>query len=271
MFWVSKNSIVIVVILMLTSCLNSDRFASLEKRGVPDWQKTTPKTTQKQSSNYRPDYYLVKPGDTLYSIAFRFGLDYRKLAKANSIGSDYRIYEGQSIKLTDQIPASVVTSSASKTTSSKKITVTEKTVTNTNSQKNDASADVSLNDKDKVESWVWPHNGKIVRTFRSGMSDRKGIDITGRIGDSVVAAAGGIVVYAGDGLPGYGNLIIVEHQNSFLSAYAFTEKILVSEKEHVNAGQKIATMGKQGDQPGLHFEIRQDGKPVNPSQYLPKR
>jgi lipoprotein NlpD len=103
------------------------------------------------------------------------------------------------------------------------------------------------------------------------MADRKGIDLRGRIGDSVVAATNGVVVYAGNGLPGYGNLIILEHPGSLLSAYAFNEKILVKERDRIAAGQKIATMGKQGDQPGLHFEIRQSGKPVNPIRFLPKR
>ena len=271
MFCVSKNSIVFVIILMLTSCLNSERYASLEKRGTPDWQQTKPAAKSVQPSNYRPDYYLVKPGDTLYSIAFRFGLDYKKLAKANGIGSDFRIFEGQSLKLSEQIPVSKTESASVKTTKTTKNSSVQNSVTNTNSQKNDASVKASLNDKSKAASWVWPHDGKIVRAFSSRVSDRKGIDIGGRIGDSVVAAATGTVVYAGDGLPGYGNLIIVEHTNSFLSAYAFTERILVNEKDSVAAGQKIATMGKQGDQPGLHFEIRQDGKPVNPIQYLPKR
>lgn len=271
MFRVSKNSIVFVIILMLTSCLSSERFASLEKRGVPEWQQTKPDTQTSQPSKYRPDYYLVKPGDTLYSIAFRFGLDYKKLANANAIGSDFRIFEGQSIRLSEKSVAPKPTSSPAKPQETSKTSVAGKTVTNTSSQKNDAPVVPSLNDKHMVRSWVWPHNGKIVRTFRSGVSDRKGIDISGRIGDSVLAAAGGTVVYAGDGLPGYGNLIIVEHSNSYLSAYAFTDRILVNEKESVDAGQKIATMGKQGDQPGLHFEIRQDGKPVNPLQYLPRR
>ncbi|EAR10250.1 murein hydrolase activator EnvC family protein [Reinekea blandensis] len=103
------------------------------------------------------------------------------------------------------------------------------------------------------------------------MSDRKGIDLRGRIGDSVVAATNGVVVYAGNGLPGYGNLIILEHSGSLLSAYAFNDEMLVKEKDRVRSGQQIATMGKQGDQPGLHFEIRRNGKPVDPLTYLPDR
>lgn len=103
------------------------------------------------------------------------------------------------------------------------------------------------------------------------MSTRKGIDLQGRIGDSVVAATNGVVVYAGNGLPGYGNLIILEHSGSLLSAYAFNDEMLVTEKDRVRSGQKIATMGKQGDQPGLHFEIRRNGKPVDPLTYLPDR
>lgn len=110
-----------------------------------------------------------------------------------------------------------------------------------------------------------------MRTFDSNVSDRKGVDLTGEIGDSVVAAASGSVVYAGNGLPGYGNLIILEHQGSLLSAYAFNQELLVSEQDRVTKGQAIARMGRQGDQPSLHFEIRQEGKPVDPMRFLPRR
>jgi lipoprotein NlpD len=218
-----------------------------------------------------PKYYLVKPGDTLYSIAFRFGLDYKELAYANNVDKSFRIYEGQSLALEEREISVTQVNSSPKKASTSTATKPANSVTKVNSQKIDSqSADIS-SAANRNLSWNWPHNGKIVRTFNGSVSDRKGIDLSGRIGDSVLAATNGVVVYAGNGLPGYGNLIILEHQNSLLSAYAFTKEMLVKEKDQIKAGQKIATMGKQGDQPGLHFEIRQNGKPVNPIKFLPKR
>lgn len=267
----SKITYLLVSILFLNGCLNDARFASLEPAvTVHTAPENIPKADVSRSVA-NPSHYLVKPGDTLYSIAFRFGLDYRKLAAANGIGGDFRIYEGQSIALKEgtSIPVSATDSAKKRAEPVKRDH--EYVVTKDNSQKNDTQSIDNSQTKAAVESWMWPHDGKIVRTFRADTSTRKGIDLTGRIGDSVVAATNGVVVYAGNGLPGYGNLIILEHQGSLLSAYAFTEDILVAEKDRVRAGQQIATMGKQGDQPGLHFEIRRNGKPVDPQTYLPKR
>lgn len=271
MLKVSKNGIALIITLMLVGCLNHTRFSSLETQVSSD--NTNVKTAQIRPnlSVSNPSYYLVKPGDTLYSIAFRFGFDYKKLATANGIDQSFRIYEGQSLALTEkntvQKTQSVVTQVPKKDTPQNG----NKVVTKPNSQKNDGKVVGASNAVGPITSWRWPHNGKIVRTYRSGVSDRKGIDISGRIGDSVSAATNGVVVYAGNGLPGYGNLIILEHANSLLSAYAFNEQLLVKEKDQIKSGQKIATMGKQGDQPGLHFEIRQNGKPVDPQKFLPKR
>ncbi len=224
----------------------------------------------------RPDQYQVRRGDTLYSIAFRFGLDFRRLAAANNIDRRYTIYPGQILALREaDAPAVAAAPSRSTASSSPARPATNntpsQTVTNTAptpAVSSSSSGNVSNNNQ---LTWVWPHNGKIVRTFDSNVSDRKGVDLTGEIGDSVVAAAAGSVVYAGNGLPGYGNLIILEHQGSLLSAYAFNQELLVSEQDQVTKGQAIARMGRQGDQPSLHFEIRQEGKPVDPMRFLPRR
>jgi lipoprotein NlpD len=120
--------------------------------------------------------------------------------------------------------------------------------------------------------WHWPHSGTVIANFSSSGKVNKGIDIAGNPGDSVKAAADGSVVYAGNGLLGYGNLIIVNHNEHYLSAYAHNRKILVKEGEGVKAGQVIAELGSTGtDKPKLHFEIRKNGNPVDPSRYLPRR
>lgn len=267
----SKISLLLVVSFFLSGCLNSARFASLEPRSETSAVEDRIITTSPNHSSSNPDFYLVKPGDTLYSIAFRFGLDYKKLANANQIDASYRIYVGQSLALKEVNRSSTIPKVGQNSNAESAPSNQSQSVTKANSQKNDGPSSVKTSPVSPNLSWKWPHNGKIVRTFSNGLSSRKGIDITGGIGDSVRAATNGVVVYAGNGLPGYGNLIILDHSGSLLSAYAFNEKMLVKEKDRVEAGQIIATMGKQGDQPGLHFEIRRDGKPVDPLRYLPRR
>jgi lipoprotein NlpD len=218
----------------------------------------------------------VRQGDTLYSIAFRYGLDFRRLAAANDIDSRFTIYPGQTLSL-KEADTPVTAAAPSRPTNSPSSTGQSagnaplQTVTNPVAAPVTSASSSSGSTHASQLSWVWPHNGKIVRTFNSNASDRKGVDLTGEIGDSVIAAATGTVVYAGNGLPGYGNLIILEHSGSLLSAYAFNQDLLVSERDQVTRGQAIARMGRQGDQPSLHFEIRQEGKPVDPMRFLPQR
>ena len=132
-----------------------------------------------------------------------------------------------------------------------------------------AGSTVTATDDDKM-SWMWPSNGKIVATFDEGKN--KGIDIAGKAGQHVMAAGSGKVMYAGSGIRGYGNLVIVKHSNSLLSAYAHNRSISVKEGDNVNKGQVIAEMGdSDSDSVKLHFEIRQQGKPVDPSRFLPNR
>jgi lipoprotein NlpD len=128
---------------------------------------------------------------------------------------------------------------------------------------------VTANDDEKL-SWMWPSDGKIVATFDEGKN--KGIDIAGKMGQQVMAAGSGKVMYAGSGIRGYGNLVIVKHSNSLLSAYAHNRTILVKEGQNVTKGQPIAEMGdSDADAVKLHFEIRQQGKPVDPAKFLPSR
>jgi len=128
---------------------------------------------------------------------------------------------------------------------------------------------VTANDDEKL-SWMWPSDGKIIATFDEGKN--KGIDIAGKMGQQVMAAGSGKVMYAGSGIRGYGNLVIVKHSNSLLSAYAHNRTILVKEGQNVTKGQPIAEMGdSDADGVKLHFEIRQQGKPVDPAKFLPSR
>ena len=132
-----------------------------------------------------------------------------------------------------------------------------------------AGSMVTANDDEKL-SWMWPSDGRIIATFDEGKN--KGIDIAGRLGQQVMAAGPGKVMYAGSGIRGYGNLVIVKHSNNLLSAYAHNRTILVKEGQNVSKGQAIAEMGdSDADTVKLHFEIRQQGKPVDPSKFLPSR
>jgi lipoprotein NlpD len=122
----------------------------------------------------------------------------------------------------------------------------------------------------KVSKWLWPTKGRVIKNFSVGEQGNKGIDIAGQRGQSIVSTAGGTVVYSGNALRGYGNLVIVKHNDNYLSAYAHNDRLLVSEGQSVKPGQKIATMGSSGtNSVRLHFEIRYQGKSVNPKRYLP--
>ena len=123
---------------------------------------------------------------------------------------------------------------------------------------------------DKVSKWLWPTKGRVIKNFSVGEQGNKGIDIAGQRGQPIVSTAGGTVVYSGNALRGYGNLVIVKHNDNYLSAYAHNDRLLVSEGQSVKPGQKIATMGSSGaSSVRLHFEIRYQGKSVNPKRYLP--
>ena len=205
------------------------------------------------------DYYTVQKGDTLYSIAWQHGYDHRQLAYWNGIKPPYTIFPLQRIRVTpppktvQRVPSSIKHQKTYKSVAKPSVTY-----------KNNSAAN-------KKVRWYWPTQGRLLSTFSKNDAGRKGVDIGGRLGQSVQAAAAGKVVYSGDGLRGYGNLIIVKHNEEYFSAYAHNKKNLVRENQFVKARQKIADMGKSGtNQIKLHFEIRRDGKPVNPLSYLPK-
>ena len=204
--------------------------------------------SKKEPRFFHHTNYTVVKGDTLHSIGWRHGVTVEELVRWNNLRPPYTIYPGQKLRLNSG-DTTVSSSNRAKSSTAKKKTTPKKP---------QAPA---------VKGWRWPVNGKIISRF-SGTNN--GIDIAAKKGAPVVAAAPGEVVYAGSGLRHYGNLIIIKHNTSYFSAYAHNRKMLVKESDKVKGGQKIAEVGDSGaDRVMLHFEIRRDGSPVDPLNYLP--
>lgn len=201
----------------------------------------------------QPEYYTVRAGDTLYSIATRHGLDYRDVARWNGIGRDYRIHPGQRLRLrppsgTQAVAAAPRPAAPAAPTARPPASVPP------------------------PPPWTWPVDGGRVAGAVRQPSGGVGLRIDGEFGQPVKAAADGRVVYTGSGLRGYGQLVILSHERGWLSAYGHNSSVLVREAEQVRAGQRIATMGHgPAQQPMLYFEIRIDGEPVDPLTQLPRR
>lgn len=220
-----------------------------------------PVTQRNKNLNQHTRSYVVKKGDTLFSIAWQTRHDFKKLAKINGIRSPYTIYPGQKISF------------LSKGTVAKKSYSRPKTkpvVTKKSQLKNHKKQRVEKNLKKILKvRWQWPLRGSLERKF-SSKEGRDGIDITARKSVIVKAAADGKVVYSGSGLIGYGNLLIIKHNEEFLSAYGFNRRLLAKEGAFVKAGDQVAEAGLVNGRRKLHFEIRRKGKPVNPLRYLPR-
>ncbi len=218
---------------------------------------------ERARSQTRPVVYIVRRGDTLFEIAWRYNLDYRRLARWNAIRRPYTIYPGQQLRL-DRPRA-------------RRPDMTNPTVVRRKTKPPPRRAEKPGKTQTAVRSvherklhWRWPVKGKLAQRFEPGSPVRKGIRIAGRVGQTIHTAESGKVVYAGSGLRGYGKLIIIKHNNNYLSAYGFNRKLLVRDKQKVTKGQKIARMGTAPDgRAMLHFEIRRDGKPVDPLAFLP--
>lgn len=213
-------------------------------------------------------YYVVDQGDTLYSIAFQVGRDYRELARWNGIGWPYRIYPDQRLRITPPAVAARPRRSPTAAVKTHKQTTSRPRVA---TRRAPAVAKVHGVAPGPI-TWQWPTQGAIIKTFSRSDPGRKGLDIAGRQGQPVRVAAPGRVVYSGSGLRGYGQLIIVKHNSVYLSAYGHNRRLLVKEGESLRAGQTIAEMGDtDASRPMLHFEIRRNGEPVDPQRLLPKR
>jgi len=249
--------------------------------------------------------YDVRSGDTLYAIAFSYGVDTRTLAKWNGVSSPYTIYPGQKLRLSAppagsrnsgsssgvqispaKSPGQVTTKTVSspqkptqaKSTQTKPVQVKPAPVKSSPAPSASTAPQTATVSTPPVsysadpKSWKWPTKGRLHRTYNAGDPARNGIDIVGKEGQAITASSGGQVVYSGNGLIGYGELIIIKHSEKMLSAYAHNKKRLVKEGDQVSSGQKIAEMGRNaGNEQLLHFEIRVNGKPVNPLTYLPKK
>lgn len=202
--------------------------------------------------------YTVRPGDTLYSIAFRHGIDHRDLARWNGLGDGSLIYPGTVLRL---VPAATARAAAAAPSAPAPANREPR------SRRIEAPAAAA---PDPVPTWQWPTRGRVVEPFAAGTKvHRSGVLISGQRGQPVVAAAPGKVVYSGSGLKGYGKLIIIQHNETYLTAYGHNSALLVAEGDSVEGGQRIASMGEaRGQQPRLHFEIRRRGDPVDPMPFL---
>jgi len=259
-----------------------------------------------QKGSYSGTTYKVSRGETLYAISWRTGVSVETLTRLNHIDTGYTIYPGQQLLLRQPVNTSVPASrprpsnkhgvkpgqpaghntmkrnplparaTSPKTATDKTASVAkEKTVAPVSRKEYADNAAQKVNSSalpERIHRWLWPTQGTVVKGFSATEQGNKGIDIAGRAGQPIYATADGKVVYAGNALRGYGNLVIVKHNDEYLSAYAHNQNILVREQQSIKAGQQIATMGRSGAADvRLHFEIRLRGKSVNPLRYLPKQ
>ncbi len=246
--------------------------------------------------------YIVRTGETLYSIAWRANSDVRQIAKLNDISPPYNIYPNQKLILVVKNKGKTSKGSnnrhaskkqnknsnlisnkvAKKTIASSKNqaygkNVNKKKIVQNNLPNTSKSTNKTTNFSQKISRWRWPVKGKVIARFSSKVKGskaqgNKGIDIAGRRGTSIRAAASGKVVYAGSALRGYGKLIIIKHNNDYLSAYAHNDIILVKEQQQIKSGEIVAKMGDTDAQRVmLHFEVRFRGKSVDPLKYLPRK
>lgn len=224
-----------------------------------------------------PDFYTVRSGDTLSGIAARYGLSYISVAEMNDIPEPYRIYVGQSIRLKNTKRSTTTQVVDTSAPIQRKTVVAPTPVTPAQtSVKTTPSVTPKVTTPAPVTTvpssglrWVKPSNGAVLQQYNLA-SNIKGIRYAGNVGDPVFAAADGQVVYAADGLKEYGNLVLVKHINGYITAYAHNSKLNVKSGQNVTAGQKIAEMGSSGTtRTMLEFQVRLDGKPVNPASVLP--
>lgn len=276
-FFLSFLGIVCVACIFLTGC------------SIPPAQKVTPRYEAPIVEGWRQakkagQEYHVRTGDTIYSIAWAFDEDYHTIASLNHLREPYALSPGEvlqmpgprtvSMRSAETTPVSVPPHSSSFSASLSPASHRPAPSYDVHSQEKSPpfqaeGASVTASSR---AAWVWPTQGNVVRAFSSVPQGNKGLDIEGRLGQPIVAAAAGKVVYAGNSLPGYGNLIILKHTNNDLSAYAFNQTILVKEGEWVKSSQTIGTMGKNTTgETRLHFEIRKKGKPIDPLTTLPRK
>lgn len=290
MIKVNRFFVLLAAAAALAGCASSKQSAPVIERSGAATKAAVAAEAQRRKAvrekDWRPQVHVVEKGDTLYSIAFNYGFDYHELAELNGIQDPNLIQVGQQIRLFSGAakPAAVEVKPASMVKDQPRVTKQAygdaarpdkepaKQAAKAGEKpepKQESRPDSSGNDADEELEWSMPAQGKLVGEF-SESANRKGIDIAGKLGQPVYASAPGKVVYSGNGLRGYGRLVIIKHNQTYLSAYAHNDHVLVKEGQSVSRGQKIAEMGSTDtDQIKLHFEVRRYGKPVDPAKYLP--
>jgi lipoprotein NlpD len=266
--------------LLVSACSTRvSRPAPVEDRGT---SRSSADTSAPAPAPAQPrvGYVTVQPGDTLYRIALNAGQDWRDIATWNNLPNPNAIEVGQLLRVAPPAATAAAAAPAPNGVSTAPVTstgVTSRPLSETSPAAAPAPAPAAAPAPapapaaagDEIQ-FVWPASGAVIANFDENTN--KGVSIGGKIGDPVVAAADGRVVYAGAGLRGYGNLIILQHNNTYLTAYAHNQALLVRENQAVRQGQKIAEMGSSDtDRVKLHFEVRRQGKPVDPLSHLPKR
>lgn len=268
--------VIAVCLLLLNACGSQSARAPIDARNNQSiaTKSGAPRSPAKKSSG---EFTVVERGDTLYSIAWAHGIGYHQLASMNGIRPPYTIYSGQRLRVRPPKRSSGVTvaplrQSRPVVASSPVAAPAAPRASKPAPKPAARPAAVATSNKPFNGPWVWPTRGRVLSKFQQNASGKRGIEIGGHADQPVNAAGNGTVVYAGSGLVGYGRLIIIKHSENLLSAYGHNSKLLVAEGEHVSAGQMIAKMGSSGTSRNeLYFEIRRDGKPVDPLKYLPRK
>ena len=233
----------------------------------------------------KPGYYTVKPGDTLIRIGLENGQSHKDITRWNALDNPNKIEVGQVLRVVPPVASVAESVAVTKPVSTGTVTTTPIAAAPLPAKAASAPASAASApakvapapvvaaapaNGDEELGWIWPGKGNVIAEFDEVKN--KGVDLAGSAGDAVLAAADGKVVYAGAGLRGYGNLIILKHNNTYLTAYAHNQSLLVKEDQSVKKGQKIAEMGNSdADRVKLHFEVRRQGKPVDPLKYLPAK
>jgi len=287
----NKKLAVVGVAVLLTACASTKNHAPVEDRVVRPPAAATPPASPSNAeapkplpgaeNNGKPGYYTIKPGDTLIRIGLDNGQNWKDLVKWNTIENPNVIEPGQVLRV---VPPGIDPNAAgTRPVTTAKVETRPLDAKAAAAAASGAAAGASgvvavpaaaaapaVREADDDINWMWPASGPVAAGFDESRS--KGLAITGKPGDPVYAAADGRVVYAGSGLRGYGNLVILKHNNTYLTAYAHNQTLLVKEDQAVRRGQKIAEMGStDAERVQLHFEIRKLGKPIDPAKLLPPR
>jgi lipoprotein NlpD len=279
-----KNSLrgatcVLAVALLATGCSPrvlrpapvEDRGAVRSSNGVAGATDPAGKPLPGAENAGKPGYYTVKPGDTVIRIGLETGQNWRDIVRWNNLENPNLIEVGQVLRVVP--PGSdnnrVVTSPVAPGSATAAASAARPAAAASGSSSPSTPASAGSAGEDEI-AFIWPAQGQLIGSFDDVKN--KGFDISGKAGDPILASADGRVVYAGAGLRGYGNLIILKHNNTYLTAYAHNQTLLVKEDQSVKKGQKIAEMGNSdADRVKLHFEVRRQGKPVDPAKYLPAK